>query len=318
MLSLKNCLLTVCLLSISIFAKGQAYKYREYNKFKKSYTIGLGVGASQYMGDIHPYQDPLSFLSTPRWNAGIYVTHHYSSRLSFQVAFSWIRILGDDYSTTINRLNSEGLKYRFLRNLHFRNDIKELSLIGRYNLKGGFYNYKNSNRPGFMPYLFSGISLFTHSPEIKEVYEPSTNPKWIKAQEAGAIPSVNLGIPLGIGFSKKLSNRLDLNLELCYRFTFTDLLDDIKNEAYPLTPSFYNNRSQERYSYKQKDRLNPYNEITVERGFSPSTGGLSYLNGLEIIGHPSLDPKRGEGGADAYFTFSVQLHYYFDKKVKCP
>jgi hypothetical protein len=100
------------------------------DKFLCHIILTLGIGSSSYYGDLSSYSRPIqSTLDEIRWNVGGYYTHYFTSRWGARVGLRYVRIAGNDFNMGV-----VGKQDRFARNLHFRNDLKELSAVGIYNL----------------------------------------------------------------------------------------------------------------------------------------------------------------------------------------
>ena len=84
------------------------------------------------------------------------------------------------------RSNPEKYALQYIRNLHFRNDLKEFAITGIYNF---IADGRNSNaRAKFTPYVFGGLALVAHSPEaitLRSEFGSVTITdlsKWVKLQ----------------------------------------------------------------------------------------------------------------------------------------
>jgi hypothetical protein len=155
--------------------------------------------------------------------------------------FSWGRLQGDDY-TSANPNDENGI-YRYVRNLHFRNDVKELSLVGIITL---FPNRSwFSRRELFNPYLFGGAAVLHHNPKAL-VPETDNNGnslpnagKWVALRPLGTegqysdevavkpYSTIQLAIPVGAGVNLKINERVDMSFEIGYRYLFFDYIDDV-------------------------------------------------------------------------------------------
>ncbi len=299
----------------------QKIKPPPYERYLKTSELGLGLGSSQYFGDIHTFNNRFAYTSTTRWNANISFTRHLSPYYSLRVTATYARIMADDYLSTQNKVVGFSNKFdnQFLRNSHFRNDLKELSFVSLINLKNGFYSGRNENRTTLMPYIIAGLGVYHHAPQARGVYD-ATNSKlaaWEPLNTTNDIKALNLSIPLGFGVRKKINSKIDISAEICYRVTFTDQLDDIISEPYPNSTDPFANRSQERYSaINGKDRNTLFNLVASRQGFPGFTGtGEKFF---PVIGYPNDTPRRGEKGNDGFLTTSIQIRYYLDKKTYCP
>lgn len=296
-------------------------KYKlPWERFNKTFSIDFGGGTAQYLGDIHPNNNIFSYVSTVRWNLSSHITWQFSPLFAVRTGFSWVRISGDDFAFTKRNMEfkpqTDAFDLQFLRNLHFRNDLKEVSLTGIINLQNGFSN-RTSNRPNQIPYLFSGINFFINQPLAREKFNVDTNEKgaWRIINISQNNIKFDVSIPIGLGIRIKLSPKLDLAAEVSYRITFTDALDDITQATYSTTSDIFENRSTELIAAQTgQSRVKNFNDVSNRQGFP------IYLTGKTLpptIGYPNPFPERGDAGNDSYWTTNLRLRYYFDKKIKC-
>jgi hypothetical protein len=293
-----------------------------YDRFDKNLSVNIGFGTAHYLGDIHPANNFNSYISTVRWNITSDVIYQFSPFLSARVGLSWIRISADDFTFANKNMTanpqSDAFDLQFLRNLHFRNDLKEASFTGMVNLRNGFSN-RTSKRPEIMPYFFAGIAIYSNSVQTRDKFDATTKQfgGWADVNVSNVKPLLALSIPLGFGLRKKISPRLDITTEVCYRITFSDALDDIIKMPYQATPDSFENRSTELYDARTgESRASNFNIISNRQGFPVYNGTAKSLP--PTIGYPNTTPERGEAGNDAYWTTSFKLRYYFEKRIICP
>ncbi len=291
-------------------------------RFDKNIAVEIGSGTASYLGDIHPSNNLYSYISTVRWNFSSNIIYQFSPFLSARLGFSWIRISADDFTYTSKNMaanpQSDAFDLQFLRNLHFKNDLKEASVIGMLNLKNGFSN-RRRNRPDVMPYLLAGVALYSSSPQVRDKFDKTNNQlgDWVNVNVSNINPSLGLSIPLGFGIRKKLSQRLDFVAEICYRITFSDALDDIISMPYQADNIPFENRSTEVFDARTgESRMESFNMISNRQGFSTYNGTAKSLP--PTIGYPNPIPERGNVGNDAYWTSNFKLRYYFNKGIRCP
>ena len=208
---------------------------------KQYVTLGVSVNALNYFGDIAPKSAILSTdISFTRPGIGISSTVRFGKSLSARAAFMWGRISSSDYRAA-DPDNRNDI-YRYARNLQFRNNIKDLSIVAVYDI---FPNpYTVILRQSFTPYLFGGISVFHHSPKGLVPSEAILSPgmpltaenipqsgEWVPLRplktEGQDYGSIALSIPVGVGVRFRINQIMDLEAEINYRFLFTDYLDDI-------------------------------------------------------------------------------------------
>lgn len=230
-------ILTAVMLSLNAIASEPLYTLNPGSQGVKSTTasrqstlyrldIGGHIGFSNYLGEMGGKgQDRRDFiwdmkLNQTRWAMGGFARYKLNNFVSVRADLSYLRIQGDDALST-NR-------GRRGRNLHFRNDILELS--GR----GELYVYNDNDvsnrgryRVDFKSFVFAGIGGFIHGPKAK--YDGS----WTKLRplETEGVSYSKLGVclPFGIGFHFTRGRNHRFGWEMGWRMTFTDYLDDVSS-----------------------------------------------------------------------------------------
>jgi hypothetical protein len=274
---------------------------RYAQKFGAHTSISFGVGTSNYMGDLAPLRAmPQVGIQTMRWNAGAQFTRHFSSNFSARFGLKYIRLAGDD-----NYFDREG-EYAgsYYRNLHFRNDLKELTILGVFELK------KNRpfirKRPLIAPYLMSGIAVFSHDPLARKDATTSNGSvvksNWVSLHgqtmpsEGVSYGLVGIALPFGVGVRYRISNDFDLAFEAMHRIYFGDYLDDVSdNRVNPVTSTSINLPSPSFYTSRSTLKIAP-NTLAVRNTVNPNVA-------------PAYS-----WGVDQYFTTQIQLVYHIPKK----
>ena len=221
----------------------------DFSKSKKYISFGGGIGATNYFGDLAPRtRRGSSAMGLTRTYTTAFYLHRIHPHITIRGGLTWMRLRGDDY-TVAGTTNPTGTdKGRFYRNLSFRNDIFEASAVGMFDL---FPTDRGFLRRSFLnPYGVIGLAFFHHNPQAKTpITEPNTltrkSSDWVDLQPLGTegqftgIPGTpapyslwQIGIPLGLGLRYRLADKWDLSLEICYRFVFTDYIDDVSSK-YP-------------------------------------------------------------------------------------
>ena len=277
---------------------GQKAKERyEGMPFKPHSSVSFGAGSSNYMGDLVPASGLFSVAAqTMRWNVGLQYTRHLSKYFSGNIQVSYIRIAGDD-----NYFSSTGaFEGNYLRNLHFRNDLKELSVSAVYEPMGNAENL--SKRPILSPYLYLGVAGFTHNPVARK--DPSLVPgtpslqAWQDLQtediEGVMYSLVNISIPFGFGFRYKIGAQMDLGFDFGYRVSLSDYLDDVSDIRPKVltSPSIYFIRSGEAFAANTLVNRIPLSTTSTVPIYST--------------------------GPDQYFTTQIRLIYHIKNKIDCP
>lgn len=325
---------TLALLFILTFALlAPEASAQRFTKRKQYSSVGVTFGAMNYFGDLVPQPDFTSFrFKATRPSVGLTYTYRYTPRISGRVGFTWGRITGDDAeSASTSEGDNAG---RFGRNLSFRNDIKEVSVVAIVDL------FENRNtfqrRPDFVPYGFAGIGVIHHNPkayydgtffaEGQGSLSPSENISsgWYELQplgtegqyaEGGDYPEpykrVQIVIPFGVGVRYKIDRYWDLSLEVGWRKTFTDYLDDVSS-SYASKQAILNGGGENpRAAAILSDR-------SAESGFTvladPSGTPYGHAKGYGTDGQ-----QRGENSDDDwYITTGISLNYIIQGRIRSP
>jgi len=204
-----------------------------FSQFKWEY--GTMIGAANYLGEIGGKEKTRRDfildlkLSQTRSAFGGFARYKLNPDIYVRGSLSWLRISGDDKLST--NPGREG------RNLSFRNDIYEASVVGQYVFYdvadlGRTYRYSND----FKAYIFTGVSGFYMDPKAK--YEGS----WVAlaplhTEGQGIVPGApkpyglyQIAIPAGAGFFFTFSKKFRIGWEFNWRTTFTDYLDDASSK----------------------------------------------------------------------------------------
>ncbi len=173
--------------------------------------VSLNFGSSTYMGDL---QEDQLIAGTP--NAGLSFEYQLNPRWAFRADGLAYRLSADDAKSMDPGRNE--------RNLSFFSTNFELS--GALML----YLFRNlpaaySNRKAVNMYALIGFGATYFNP--KTTYNGKTYELRDYQTEGVAYSSLTPVIPSGLGISGKINKQLDLAMEVTYRFTFTDYLDDV-------------------------------------------------------------------------------------------
>ena len=299
---------SVALLMITIFSLTITDADAQRFSRRRAYsTVGVGLNAMNYFGDIVPEPDftSLRFKST-RPNINLTYTRKFHPRFSYRVGFAWGRITGNDSLSA--SLNEAENRPRYIRNLSFRNDIKELSGVFIIDLFENRNHYRR--RPDFVPYAFAGIAVFHHNPKGYWKGGSGLASGWYELQPLGtegqfvddpAYPDpykrVQIAIPFGLGVRYKLDKRWDLGFELGWRKTFTDYLDDVStNYADP---------------QDLRDVAGPAAALFADR---KAEAGFAGVKGWGAKG----DQRGDSSDKDWYIVAGFNVNYILGNKLKSP
>lgn len=329
---MKSYLLQLTLIFVIGF-KGVVFSQK--NIFNPYTSIAVKVGSSNYFGDLAPSNNILnSTYNSLRWHGGIEIGRHVSKRIGYKLNFNWVRLGADDYNSNIYE--------NVVRNLHFRNDIKEVSIVGVYNIISENRNLFKRNK--WSPYFTIGIGLFFHNPKAKTPQNLSG--KWEELQPIGTegqklrdiytqapVPYSlkTLSYPFGIGVNYKFSKKWDVGVELIYRNTHTDYIDDVSGNYVNSTliranfgddaGALTERRFEKIDARTGQDRTSKLLYLLAKRGQNPSN-----IDPYIIIFDQTINQQlNGEGQSrgngkntvDTFFTISLKLTYHIPDKIKC-
>lgn len=231
--------------------KISAFKGKKFNfgQEKVYNSLGISLNAMNYYGDLAPRPSKLSTdISFTRPAVGISFSHRFGPRYTVTGGFTYGVLRGADIESADDGDMDNGV-YRYKRNLSFRNQIKELSLIGTLDLFENQATY--ISRVRWTPYGFVGVAVFHHNPEaLAPATDLHGNPlpeagRWVKLQPLGtegqfsnlAEDDINYGIepyklfqiaiPMGVGVRFRLNEVMDFSAEIGFRYLFTDYIDDV-------------------------------------------------------------------------------------------
>ncbi|MCX6276275.1 MAG: DUF6089 family protein [Bacteroidetes bacterium] len=204
---------------------------------RQRYEFSIGAGVTNFLGELgganqigtHYFRD-LEFSQT-RLAAALGLRYKLSNYFAVNTHLTYGRVSGDDKLTTE--------KFRHTRNINFFSDIYEWSL----NFEGAFqqeqigHRYRLKKVRGLKgyelyTYLFAGVGVFYFNPKA-EFQGQTYNLRDYNTEGQGYVPTrkkystIQLCIPLGIGFKYTIDRQWGVGLEFGIRKTFTDYIDDV-------------------------------------------------------------------------------------------
>lgn len=246
---------------------------------QRGHSYSIGVGGSYYYGDL---SDDFSniFLHPAGYIAyGYYLNPGLSVRAGL--------VLG-----SLSAADSLSSNFgRRVRNLHFRSPIAEVSALLYYEFlpdkKFGVYW---RNKPTLSPYVFGGVAIFGFNPRARYQQE------WVALQPLGTegqfVPGggypkpyslLQVSLPAGGGLNYRFASNVSVSLEIGYRKTFTDYLDDVSTTY-----------------VDGKQLLDAKGPVAV--ALADPSGGLAYGS-----------PRGNPGSKDGYLFGLLALNFYLDK-----
>lgn len=284
-----------------------AFAFAQRNKRYK-WEACLGIGATNFLGDLgganqigtNGLKDLEIVLTKPA--VSLNVRYRKGRYWGYKGGFYWGQVSGFDYLTTE--------RYRNNRNLHFKSNIVEFSLMTELYITkeraGHVYKYKKLKGWRHIDaqiYLMGGVGGFWYNPKA------SYYGTWIALQPIGTegqgykpgtkkYSRVSVCIPVGVGMKSALNRRWSIGLEIGLRKTFTDYIDDVSTVYYDPAEIAANNPS-----------------LAAAAVFfaNPSINSITAANN-EGIDPTGVGQQRGDStDNDAYLFVHVTVSYKIGK-----
>jgi hypothetical protein len=273
---------------------------------KVKVEAGLNFGPTFFLGDLGGHRGKgttfIKDLNLPltKLMKGAFLTFSPNDWLGFRVAAQYTYVEGQD---RIIKTSGEDELYRKQRNLDFKSNMFEA--YGAIEVFPLMWLNKNDEEydPLFRPYIFGGVGMFTFNPkgtttdqygnvtwhELKPLHTEGQGFAEYPSRKPYALTQVN--IPMGGGIKYMASNRLNIAVELLYRKTFTDYIDDLSTDY--IDPKLF-----DKY-------LRPADAIVAreifDKAFSSSVAGSPRF--VSEPGYQRGNPKN----MDAYFSFALKI-----------
>lgn len=300
---------------------------KKFSREKVYSGVGFSLNALNYYGDLSPLPSKFSTdISFTRPAFGISFFHRFGPRYTLVGQFMYGTLRGSDADA---KKGGDNYNYREVRNLSFRNRIKELSVTAYFDLFDNNGTY--ISRVKWTPYAFIGFAAFLHNPQAQapKYYLDGVTPtgmegKWVDLKPLGTegqnsststlLPTdVNHGIkpyhllqvavPFGAGARFRINEVLDFWADIGFRYTFTDYLDDVSKNYVDVT-RFKDNSLAQAMSYRSNEVPNPgLGTHTVTINGQP----VEIINGY---GQEYKSDNRGnKSSKDVYMVTSFKITY---------
>jgi opacity protein-like surface antigen len=285
--------------------------------------IGINFGPTFFLGDLGGHRGYGSTfikdvnLPLTKFMKGFFVSVYPNEWLGFRIAGQYTYVEGQDRIIGTNGSNELFRKYR---NLDFRSDIWEVYTAVEFFPLMILKQYDVEYQPKLRPYIFAGVGVFHFNPQ-GSLTDANGNKTWqylhpLHTEGEGfpeypdrkPYPLTQLNIPMGAGLKYLLSDKINLGVELLYRKTFTDYVDDVST------------------TYIDRNLFNKY--------LSPADANIALqINDKSSSNYTRTDPGLQRGNPknnDAYFSFllkiGIRLSGNFDndndkravKHTRCP
>ncbi|HWH63901.1 MAG TPA: DUF6089 family protein [Ginsengibacter sp.] len=180
----------------------------------QNFFLSGRLGTANYQGDLKTSSFSFAQMRLLGSVGGLYdFSEHFTAR-------SYLTF------TSLHADDKHGEPGRQHRNLNFTTPIFDWELTGQYNLF-------SLNERQWTPYAFAGVGLFHFNPYTFDNIGEKYFLKPLSTEGEGFIPGVKnykrtqFSIPFGIGATYALNEDMRVGIELSYRKTFTDYIDDV-------------------------------------------------------------------------------------------
>ena len=235
----------------------------------------LFAGIATYQGDLQGRRFTIN-QSHPA--IGVGASYDISNKFIVRTGLTYGVIEGNDKKNT----SAKGIE---LRNLSFKSAVTELHL-------GIEYNLFTLEGKSLTPYFFAGVAGYHFNPYTNDVTGNKVflKPLSTEGQGLAAYPDrknyklTQIAIPFGGGIKYKLSDNLQIGLEVGLRKLFTDYLDDVSDsyvDAAILQAAKGSQAVELAFRGDEVNSASTYPAAGAQRGF-PKNKDLYYFSGLRI------------------------------------
>jgi opacity protein-like surface antigen len=209
-------------LLIVVFASffGAIPAYSQWESVRQEGEIGISLGAAHYFGDLNTR----ARLNRAKPAVGVFFRKQFGNYIGLRVGAHYAQL---GYSDIYNTHN----EYQKRRNLSFNTNIFELALQGDFNF---FKFVPGDPYHSFTPYVTFGAGIFSYDPyAFLGGQKYFLRPLGTEGQGTTAYPdrkpynTMAFSFPLGVGMKYAINDRMNIGMEVAYRFTTTDYLDDV-------------------------------------------------------------------------------------------
>lgn len=183
--------------------------------------LGARFGLATYMGDLANRFVP----SESHPSAGLMVRFNLNAKWKSRISATYGKVSAFDLDN-----NPETSS-----NLSFESSIVELALEMEYDFLPFLPGSPNLT---FTPYIFGGVAGFKFNPQAEyqgsllQLQPVGTEGQTIPGSNLSPYSLYNISFPFGLGFKKSVSDGIIFGIELGFRPTLTDYLDDVSGN-YP-------------------------------------------------------------------------------------
>ena len=291
----------------------------QYNDGGPFSEIGITLGPSNFLGDLGGHLGKgTTFLKDNNFNltklsVGAHFSYYPKDWIGVRLAVNIGKFEGDD--KVINPKGGGLEQARYNRGLNFQSKFFEAIVVGELYPTVFLEDDPSDVYHKLRPYGIAGIGVFHFNPQGLDLATGqwvNLQPLHLEGQGSAEYPdrkNYSLwqpNIPLGVGVKYWVSDNMSLGVEVLYRKTFTDYIDDVSTTY--VGDAFYDTHlpaAQAALAKRMADKSNN------------GAGGLA--------GYGQAGDKRGTSqNKDAYYTFGIKLGIRlgssdkFNNSTRCP
>lgn len=214
---------------------------------------GLNFGPTFFLGDLGGHRGYGSTfikdvnLPVTKLMKGAFISVYPNEWLGFRLAAQYTFVEGKDKLINTNGTNE---LFRKFRNLDFKSNIWEAYTAVEFFPLMYLKQYDVEYQPRLRPYVFAGVGVFHFNPQ-GSLTDANGNKTWhylhplhTEGQGFAEYPNrhpyslTQINMPIGGGLKYLLSDKVNLGIELLYRKTFTDYIDDVSTTY--IDPNLFN------------------------------------------------------------------------------
>lgn len=242
---------------------------------ERNLILTAGSGMANYFGEMVNPKD----IGKTRYNIVIGAEYYLNQRISGRAEFTYFRLAGNDDLADDDRVE---------RNLSFFSGNLEFSAVGTVSImRMGKRFYQ---RPRLNLYGFAGVGLLYTNPKAKRANGEKVALQPLQTE--GILYSrIQPVIPYGLGLKYVPHPFYNVILEMGYRTTFTDYLDDVSSTRYPVDPSILKSDLSREMSDRRRER-DPNYPIK-----------------------PNLGKRGNPSDNDGYLLINIKVQYYWPYEI---
>ena len=190
--------------------------------FAQGWKAGIAGGTAAYLGDL---QEDIWHQESLHPSIGIFGSYYFKDIIGLRGQLTIAHVAADD------ALANDA--WRRQRNLSFRSDIYEAALLAEIDLTGMWPSL------WIHPYAYIGVAGFYFNPQAQYNGQwHDLQPLGTEGQGTSIYPNrqpysrFEMAFPLGAGLRFDVGRNWQVGVEVMYRKTFTDYLDDV-SMTYP-------------------------------------------------------------------------------------